>query len=185
MVARCTVHEVAFTVYPPGHYPYGRHALAPCHPDGDDKKHHAWEETVFEAAVAAADGEPWVRVSQAKNGENQWWSTQGRHLDLAMALTGTHPALPDGLRHRIAETLRVPALVLIQEASKVRAAPGFVSRGHAVAEVLERLLRGGVIRRLLVVGELLGLWGRPLWWDAGVLRPVAAFSASGTDPPGL
>jgi len=183
MVVRCAVHEVAFTVYPPGHFPYGRRALAPCSPDGDEPSgpHRDWADTVFEGAADAAKLQPWAR--RAEGGSDWWWSTQGRLVDLALALTGTHPDLADDLRHRIAETLRVPALVLREQAARVRAQPGYASRGHAVAAVLERLV-GPVVRRLLVVGQLVGLWGRPLWWD-GVLRPVAAFSCSGTDPPDL
>jgi len=181
MVARCAVHEVAFTVYPPAHFPYGRRALAPCttaghEPFGSDRD---WHETVFAGANDAARLQPWPR--EAKGGSDWWWSTQGRLFDLALTLTGTHPDLADELRHRIAETLRVPALVLREQAARIRAQPGYASRGRAVAAVLDHLV-GPVVRRLLVVGHLAGLWGRPLWWD-GVLRPVAAFSSSGTDPP--
>ena len=181
MVARCAVHEVAFTVYPPAHFPYGRRALAPCttaghEPSGSDRD---WHETVFAGANDAARLQPWPR--EAKGGSDWWWSTQGRLFDLALTLTGTHPDLADELRHRIAETLRVPALVLREQAARIRAQPGYASRGRAVAAVLDHLV-GPVVRRLLVVGHLAGLWGRPLWWD-GVLRPVAAFSSSGTDPP--
>jgi len=34
-VMRCSTHQVAFTVYPPGHYPYGRVAVAPVAPGGE------------------------------------------------------------------------------------------------------------------------------------------------------
>lgn len=182
LVARCAVHEVAFTLYPPGHVPYGRCALAPCTSAGVE---HAgperdWTDTVFAGAVDAAQRTPWAR--EADGGSNWWWSTQGRLLDLALTLTGTHPELADALRHRIAEILRVPALVLRDQAGQCRVQPGYASRGDAVVAVLDRLV-GPVLRRLLVVGHAVGLWGRPLWWDGVRLRPVAAFSASGTDPP--
>jgi hypothetical protein len=181
MVARCAVHEVAFTVYPPGHFPYGRRALAPCTPAGQEpsEPERDWSETVFAGAVDATQDQPWPR--EAIGGSDRWWSTQGRLLRLGLCLTGTHPDLADELRHRIAETLRVPALVLREQAAQIRMRPGYISRGEAVAVVLNRLA-GGVVRRLLIVGHLVGLWGRPLWWD-GVLRPIAAFSSSGTDPP--
>ncbi len=181
MVARCAVHRVAFTVYPPGHFPYGRRALAPCTTTGAEPSapDRDWFDTVFAGANDAAGRVPWPRES--KGGSERWWSTQGRLVERALALTGTHPDLADELRHRVAETLRVPALVLREQAARSRAAPGYASRGHAVAAVLGRLV-GPVVRRLLVVGHLVGLWGRPLWCD-GAMRPIAAFSTSGTDPP--
>ena len=182
MVARCAVHDVAFTVYPPGHFPYGRRALAPCTTDGKEPtgSDREWADTVFAGAIDAALHQPWRR--EARGGSDFWWSTQGRLLGLALGLTGTHPDLADELRHRIAETLRVPALVLREQAARIGAQPGYVARGEAALAVLERLT-GQVVRRLLVVGHLVGLWGRPLWWVGG-LRPVATFSSSGTDPPG-
>ncbi len=181
MVARCAVHEVAFTVYPPSHVPYGRRALAACSPCGEEPSgpNREWDGSVFAGAVAAAEGAPWARA--ATGGTDEWWSTQGRVLERAMVLTGTHPQLSDALRHRIAETLLVPALFLRQQAAQISAKPGFVSRGRAVVAILHRLV-GPVVRRMLVVGALVGLWGRPLWWD-GLLRPLAAFPCSGTDPP--
>jgi len=181
MVPRCSVHGKAFTVYPPGHFPYGRRGLVRASPEGLEQAdaHRDWDETVFEGAVAAARKQTWPR--EADGGSDWWWSTQGRLMVLALSLTGTHPDLAADLRHRIAETLRVPALLLFEQASRIRANPGFVNRGSAVVAVLDRLF-GGVVRRLLVVGQLVGLWGRPLWWD-GVLRPIAAYPCSGTDPP--
>jgi len=181
MVARCSVHGGAFTVYPPGHFPYGRRALVSCPPNGGEPAgaDRDWADTVFEGAVAGAAMEAWSR--EAEGGSNWWWSTQGRLMDLALSLTGTDPDLAQDLRHRIAETLRVPALVLFEQANRVGADPGFAARGRAVVAVLGQLA-GGVVRRLLVVGQLVGLWGRPLWWD-GVLRSIAAFPTSGTDPP--
>ncbi len=181
MVVRCEVHEVALTVYPPGHYPYGRRALAPCSPGGVEPaaSERDWKNTIFEAATSGANGRAWMR--EAAWGSEWWWSSQGRLLDLALMLTGTHPELAEGLRHRIAEALQVPVLELREQASGIRAHPGYRRRGVAVVAVLGKLT-GSVVRRLLVVGQLVGLWGRALWWN-GVLQPLSAFPHSGTDPP--
>jgi len=175
------VHNVAFTVYPPGHFPYGRRALAPCSPAGREPSgpDRDWAETVFAGATDAAQRASWRR--EARGGTDWWWSTQGRLLDLALTLTGTHPDLADELQHRIAQTLRVPALLLREQAASVTAKPGYERRGRAVVAVLDRLT-GPVIGRLLVVGCLVGLRGCPLECDGG-LRPIAAFPTSGTDPP--
>jgi hypothetical protein len=87
-----------------------------------------------------------------EDGSDGWWSTQGRLLDLALTLTGTHPDLADVLRHRIAETLRVPALIQREHAAAIRAQPGYGSRSRAVVAILEHLV-GPVVRRLLVAGH--------------------------------
>jgi len=108
---------------------------------------------------------------------------QGGLLDVALVLTGTHPELPQDLRHRIAEILQVPALVLLDGARQIRARPGYCSRSHAVMAVLGRIGRG-LLRRLRRVGFLLGRWGRPLEVVARTLRPLTPFRTSGTDPPG-
>ena len=181
-VVRCDVHQHAFTLYPPGHVPYGRRALAPVRPDGVEPAPTArcWAGTLFEAVAHGAEGRPWVR--EAPGGSRWWWSTQGRLLDLALVLTGTHPELPQDLRHRIAEILQVPALVLLDGAQQIRERPGYRSRSHAAMAVLERIGRG-LLRRLRGVGFLLGCWGRPLEVVARTLRPLVAFRTSGTDPP--
>lgn len=183
LVARCDVHQHAFTLYPPGHVPYGRRALAPVRPDGVEPAPPArcWAGTLFEAAAHGADGRPWVRA--ASGGSRWWWSTQGRLLDLALGLTGTHPELSQDLRYRIAEILSVPALVLLDRAQRIRARPGYRSRSQAVMVVLGRAGRG-LLRRLLRVGFLLGRWGRPFEVVARTLRPLTPFRTSGTDPPG-
>lgn len=182
LVAGCAVHGRAFTIYPPGHVPHGRRALAPVRPDGVEPAPTArcWAGTLFEAAANGAHGRPWAR--EAPGGSPRWWSTQGRLLDLALVLTGTHPDLDQELRHRIAEVLQVPALVLLEGTGEIREQPGYRSRGKAVMAVLRRVGRG-LLRRLLAVGLLLGRWGRPLQFVAGTLRPLTSFPASGTDPP--
>lgn len=87
-VAICRTHGVAFTLYPPGHVPYGRCAVAPASQDGrllrvapDDNGQSGsraegedrpssgaipWESTQFVAACDAAQGHAWPREGSAQ-----------------------------------------------------------------------------------------------------------------------
>jgi len=187
-VARCSVHERSFTLYPPGHFPWGRKALAPVAPDGSAVAGADLCDTVFEAAIDAADSVSWERSIPTWSDQEPdpdldvagWWSTQHRQLAFCTRLVGADPGLSDDDRHRISEALHVETLVAIEGAAAIREAPGYRARGRAVRDVLARLVLG-VLRKLLVAGYHAGLWGRPLWWD-GVLRPLV-FRTSGTDPP--
>ena len=188
LVTHCSVHERAFTLYPSGHYPWGRAALAPVAPDGSAVAGSDLRDTVFEAAIDAADGVAWERSIPTWSDQEPdptldlpgWWSTQCRQLGFSLRLVGADRDLTDDDRHRISEALHVETLVAVEGAAAIREEPGYQARGRAVRDVLGRLVLG-VLRKLLVAGYHAGLWGRPLWWD-GVLRPLV-FRTSGTDPP--
>lgn len=185
-VLRCQVHECAFTLYPPGHVPYGRQRVAPVGPDcavsGPADTSLDWRGTAFDAALDAASGQPWERAKAG--GSRWWWSSQGRRLSCCLDLVGVAPQQPLELRHRLAEALAVATLVLVEGAAAIAAAPGYRRRGQAVVAVLAEVACHGVLDRVLRAGHLAGLWGLPLRWEPaqGVLRPPA-FSSSGTDPP--
>ena len=74
-VLRCGAHDrCAFTLYPPGHVPYGRQRIAPVAPDGGavrsegDDALEVFCSTAFCAALDAAAGRPWPR-----DGQGPWW----------------------------------------------------------------------------------------------------------------
>lgn len=141
-----------------------------------------WRGTVFDAALDAADGLPWDRVSPG--GSDTWWGTQVRLLMLCMDLVGVNPDLSAELRHQLGELHGVDTMTLELCAKEVVRSPGYRSRGQAVATVLGRIPTRSALRRILAAGHLTGRWGRPLWWDGevGVMRSWA-FPTSGTDPP--
>lgn len=209
-VAVCRVHRYVFTVYPWTHVPYGRWAIAPTSPSGqvirsEDPK-EAWGTTVFQAAINADAEEPWPRgytgqeeqrdfarkhkkqapiPRKATRPDRRTWSTQERILTLVLCVLGLAPALSSDDRQRMATTLVVPTLTLIEGAARIASNPGYVSRGHAIRAVLDHISVEQAPRRLLVAGYLAGVWGRPLVWDAATrsLRDLAPFRHSGTDPP--
>jgi len=96
-VASCGVHGRGFTLYPPGHVPYGRRPVAPVASDGAPiaRTPERWsppsgepaarcpavrrfEGTWFETAIDAADGRAWPRGSPGAS--ELRWETQRRAL---------------------------------------------------------------------------------------------------------
>jgi hypothetical protein len=189
VVARCAVHDRAFTLYPPGHVPYGRVAIAPVAVDGAPLRSEApddiepgWGATVFAAALDASRGEPWTRSSKEPSDPRRW-RTQRRRLSLAAALVGI-AAIAVPVRAQIAHALDVALLALADAAAQFGAAAGYRGRGDAVLHVLRELRVAPVIGdQLLASGALAGCWGEPMRWEAesGRLR-VIAFRASGIPP---
>ena len=168
-VARCRAHQSAFTLYPPGHLPYGRLALAPSAPDGSairvppPQPLEAYRATLFEPALDAAAGLAWRR--QHPGASSRWWPTQHRRLALATHILGIAPALDARRREQVAELLGVDTLRLHEAAARLRQAPGYRARGEAVCRVLEALPAGRfVTERLLECTALAGLCGAPLRW---------------------
>ena len=62
-VLRCRTHGVTFTLYPPGHVPYGRKAIASNVPTESMPGANAFVGTIFEASLDASLGHPWPRDS--------------------------------------------------------------------------------------------------------------------------
>lgn len=182
-VARCGPHDRSFTLYPPGHVPYGRIAIAPVSVDGALVKDAPSEErpagegpvalpsfsgTVFGAAIDAAAGLAWPRQHPARPAH---WRTQGRRLVRGARLIGIAPTTADNEgRHReqMARHLGVPTLVLIEQARQWTRARGYRERGAAIASVLAEMEASRrVSDRLMCAGTLGGLWGQPSRWSPG------------------
>ena len=180
-VARCRLHRRAFTLYPPGHVPYGRVAIAPVSADGalltdaPSSEPTAEEppiaqpsflDTVFGAAIDATAGRAWPREHPARPAH---WRTQGRRLLQGARLVGIAPTTAhDEVRHReqMARRLGVPTLLLVEQARRWNEARGYRQRGAAIALVLAELEASRrVSDRLLSAGTLAGLWGRPSRWE--------------------
>jgi len=174
-VMRCHGHEVSFTVYPPGHVPYGRVAVLAVDLEGrqvesarGDAAESALANTVWEAVEDAARGERWEESGAA--GLRGSRRTQGRRLELCARLFGLVGPERERERERLAEVVGVPALMLHEVYAREYVGRGrgrWKARGQAVLKVLGVCLAGGVPGALLAAGYIAGLWGRPSRWDPG------------------
>lgn len=189
-VASCGVHERAFTLYPPGHVPYGRSAIAPVARDGAPLRVEgspsvsAFKETCFRPAVDAAAGRSWPRSGPVLDGT--WWATQARAVVRQVSWLGVAPGVPDDRRAAVAAALDVPLLLLRDESLAITARPGYRARGLAVCTVLRAVLgQGRIAERLAGAAYVGGLVGLPLRWDprARALRAPPSFRWPGTRAP--
>jgi hypothetical protein len=190
-VLKCHTHAEHFTVYPPGYAPYQRVPVLALSPDGaailgEDQKAAkgpaVFEGSIFGAALDARRRRAWARSSEGGAPE-RWWSTQGRHLDLALRLTGISRSVSERTRELVAAVLGV-ALLFLREGAREEL-HGYHERGTAVSKILSKV-RGGRQRalRLLVAGHLVGCWGRPRSSDRrGRTLEDLPFPVSGTPAP--
>jgi len=181
MVMQCRTHRRAFTLYPLGHIPYGRVAVAPVGLDGevlfateseplaDDKRSPAWHATRFGPAFAAIH-DPTVKLTDPR-----WWVTETpERLAQSAALLGVHPALSVPMADEIAFRLEIPRLVLRQAADEYARARGRADRGQVLISVLAQLGADAcLLDRVLAAGACAGCWGTVTRWD------VATWGARG------
>ncbi len=172
LVVRCETHGVAFTLYPPGHVPYGRVAVAavdvqgkPLHRADDmtSVPRLAWEQSMFGASQDAAKAVAWPRSGHDAASFQGSWRTQGRYIAQAsdvLGLTGSeHPSFVGALG--------VSALGQREAASAYRSAGGYEARGRAVCMIVGELelTPCDLLDVILRAGFAAGRWGRPRRWD--------------------
>lgn len=163
----CREHpDGRYTLYPPGHFPYGREAIVPCSPSGElqvdastgEGTAPLWEATVFHAAQDAAEGDRWPADSPWNDSRRR--RTQGRWLDFAGWLLGVHPGQDEGTREWIALRLGVPLVRLLDQAR--RWGVDWRTRGAVILAVLQMIEpRGLLLDRLLAAGAVGDLWPVP------------------------
>ena len=180
----CKAHGTFFTIYPSGFAPYQRLAVADTeygsselskNSEANQDSLGAFKDSLFGAAIDAADGKPWLRVWV--DGHRKWWETQRRHIVKTMALVGLELILMQPACSEVAEILDIALLLILEKRNQIKTRPGYRSCGDAVVWVLRAMLRvrgSPVVERLLLAGHKAGLWGAPLWWDAasGIIREV-------------
>jgi len=170
-VVGCSAHpQGRYTLYPPGHFPYGREPVAPYSPTGEllpaaETGRPLWQMTLFAAAVDAAKGEGWSEESPWDDPRRR--RTQGSRLQLTGRLLGVHPQLDEGVRERVATRLAVPTMRLLAGARAWGSSRQM--RGAAIVNVLEEIpIQASLLDRMLAAGAVSGLWAmrRPQRWDA-------------------
>ena len=193
----CGRHPLGrYTLYPPGHIPYGRETVVPCSPSGPLLRDRTtgqpvWAATLWAAATEAADGQRWPAASPADEVRRR--RTQGSRLALAGQLLGVHPELDSRTRERIATRLQVPTMTLREAARGWGTC--WQARGAACLAVLLALpIDHSLLDRILAAGAITALWPPPQRWDPGrgtwvrfrssrAERPGAHPSPSRASPP--
>jgi len=185
-VMRCRRHKRAFTLYPPGHVPYGRVAIVVVAPDGSpirgEGKAEGHAATLFAAAQDAAQGKAWFREHVGSTA--RWWGTQLRRITLAAHLLALAPSVPVRQREHVADVLSLDGLLLSEQAQCFRAARGYQQRGAAVCSVLDAVPQSTFLpERLIACGTLADLWGRAYrWLPQSTTLCRHPFRAAGTEP---
>lgn len=182
LVLDCKLHGHAFTVYPLGYVPYGEVAVAPVNAEGEplfaapssdtsSKEHEraglAWENTMFAAAVDAANGKPWRRDESLAEAtcaptwstQQEWIATEGRVLGLA-----PHP--PARVGEVISLQLELPRLVHLDKARDFQRERSSRKRGCIIVSILEALPHDRrILDRILACGALSEVWRPICRWD--------------------
>lgn len=182
-VLQCRTHRRAFTLYPLGHVPYGRLAVAPVGLDGQvvrstdgqvvrstepepevgEPSPPAWRATVFASAFAA------IEEKTVKLTDSRWWATDvPEQLAHGATLLGVHPDLLAKEADAIAFRLEIPRLVLRQAADAYERGRGRAARGRVLVGVLGQLGDTCLLDRLLAAGACAGCWGTVTRWDAAI-----------------
>jgi hypothetical protein len=185
-VMRCAAHRCAFTVYPPGHVPYGPVPVVLLAPDGGPAVSVADDdaaEGLFVAALDTTRKEP--RLWPRAEAEGATRTTQVRRVERGAALLGLLEGQGAGASV-VAAAGHTPCGALVETSRDLAAASGLLGRGPLVATSFRELVkRAGraVMDRLAVLGHLAGLWGEPYRWEPTRGRLLALGRAFWTRPP--
>lgn len=171
-VVCCQTHGVCFTLYPPGHVPYGRIPLVELARDGvpiDKGRDPPFRHTYFDAALDAAAGIAWPQ-SSLEGSLQPRFLTQTRHLHRCSLLLGLSGTASSKDREKVAEQLDIGGLILQQARSKLLAG-GFRASGQAICQVLMVLSESEpTSQRLATCGHYASIWPRNQRWMASGYR---------------
>lgn len=168
-VMRCSRHRLAFTVYPAGHFPYGRVPLVALAPDGTELADGG--SSLLDAAADARETR-WPRDSAPD--DLAVATTQRRRVEEAATLLGLGVGATTPMT--AAAVLHVAEGRLVEGARRLSESRDLVTLGREVMALVETLARRGgrwLMDRFALLGHLAGWWGRPWRWIARPGRLLA------------
>lgn len=130
LVVYCKTHDKHFTVYPPGHVPHGRKAIAPEDLKTGKENLTPWMETLFEPAL----DDSWLGQYEYLGGPS--WQTHRRRLLKAGILLGFSGY--SNIGEEVSSVLCIP-LHIHKEKKSLFTKGDVASQIHAIKGVLEEL----------------------------------------------
>ena len=170
-IVRCLTHNVNFTIYPPGHVPYGREPLTDIALDGfqfevaleNETISNAFEGTLFDSALKASQG-----LFYPKQGPYELpticYDTQLNHIKKTALLLGISATDQVSNHEHIAETLNIPRQFQIGQSSH-STAWNYKKTGQSIRQLLEKLPRDCLFERLASCGFICGIWPPLYIWN--------------------
>ena len=159
----CRTHGIAFTLYPPGHVPWGRQSWAPVAPDGTvlttEEGALCFQGTYFDAALDAAMDVVWPKEKVFEEDFHYpSFLTQQCHLERALKLLGLKEESAG--REAFAQTLFLPGQILHAASQAIVGSSALNTIGRVVSDVLAELpvVLGDLFERLTACGAAVGLW---------------------------
>jgi len=176
-VVKCDKHHFCFTLYPPGHVPYGRRPLIaniavdgskinnePIDIHNSENKLASFQGSFFDAALDAGFSKTWPKESFMGSLESRF-NTQLRHMDRASRLLGIHSALDIKQTEEIAEILNLPRQVVSENLSELKHQPTLKKQGQTICQLLMILPQTlSLFERLVEAGSTAILWPTPCFW---------------------
>lgn len=173
-VVECHTHSLYFTLYPPGHVPYGRRPLtAHVAVNGDkityestdihnpENKLVGFENSLFDAALSACRSIIWPKESLTGSMDPRF-NTQLRQLDRASRLLGIHGTLDIKQTEEIVEILNLPGQVVAENLSELMHQSTVKRQGLAICQMLTALPQTlSLFERLADAGSTAALWPTP------------------------
>lgn len=172
----CREHNIGFTLYPPGYYPYSRHTLAPVSPDGSllvEQTDHRFSGTLFDAPLDAAAGNIWYQES-TENSLTPRLTTQNRHLERIAWLFGIEGDGETRQREEVSQILTISGQLLHDCTASLQDVFSPMIKGTIICRILDKIpFFVNIFERLVEIGAGSGLWPAPLFCNPrGLLHPT-------------
>jgi hypothetical protein len=176
-VVACKKHDIGFTLYPLGYYPYGRKKLAQVSADGsllvEEAGSHRFSDTLFDAPLDAAAGNVWCQEN-TKDSLTPRLTTQNRHLERIGRLFGVGAGGEPRQQEEVSQILMIPGQLLHDCSVSLQAAFSPRNKGTIICRILDKIpFFVNIFERLVEIGTGAGLWPVPLLCNHnGLLHPT-------------
>ncbi len=169
-VVYCKTHDAYFTLYPPGHVPYGRTALVDLTLSGEELEQDRgppFTGTYYQAALDGEQGRAWPKES-AEGSQVPRFETQKRHLTRCC----TQFSILDKTNwEKATDAIKVAGIVLKQASEILKFHKGYRMMGSCICKIIRQITPTiQTFLGLASCGYYAGIWPEIQWWDESVGR---------------